>query len=1145
MYDSILNVNKRFKASVNLSYDLYNEDKISQYVPTTDLCDVIKEYTKSVLKNGDKATLLAGPYGKGKSYLMLMLTFLFSKRENKELFKKVLNRIKKIDAELYELLIELDSKNISLLPVIINNNSFDDINQNFMIALKNSLIDHKINDLVPVTAYTECLDLIKKWEDNSDSNFDILDLCLRKLNIDLNDLKNGLKNYELESYKIFERLFSCVSHGYSFNPLISNDIGLVYSDVSIKLQNYGYSGMFVIFDEFGAFLDSQTSGFTSKLNKIQSFAEKCESSGINNQMHFCCIIHKDIKLYCDKDNVYRNEFETIAGRFKQRRFDRSLDENYQILCQAIEKKPDYKNAVNVYKEKNAEFLGNLKESGIFNDAKQVEYIIDNGYPFNPIALYALIQSSEKVAQNERTLFTFISDNDVNSFNYFILNNNESLLNVPVIYEYFSNLIRNNAIYKEIAYKVDSLKRMTLVEEERDIIKVIALIKLIDDEVKYSSSVNNISLSLNKKPEVIEGMISSMISRNLLKKNVNDNSIDFAVIADNSINELINNTVLKKFADQQLSDLLNKFDKNKYYISNEYNFNNNMVRFYKSIYLEASKVMNVSDFSNLMVGQDCDGIIINLINDSKAKSSDIIEVISNAKIKNLIIRYVDKPFNNIAKERLYSLFAAKYLMENKKEVSDTVRLVLPSYIEDSTSEVNKYLKSVYDNARVYNSFTLNKNKVSLKDAINKSLSSVFYKTVIFNNEQVNKNNISSVTSKARNVIVDDVLNHRIKDYGTTSQEATMFDSYSESIKNHDEVVKLIINWLASSNGNKLNAFDIVSTLSKTPYGMRKGIMPLYIATAISRISISDNDNFDTVILYNDIQEIELSASNIASLVNNPKKYYFCYTKISSNKLKVTNDLIKLFNCDSSASFSDNIICLVKKIKNKVSNLAPIIIKSDKKDNILGLDEDELKFKDLMLKHDLNNYELLFNTIPNTIGCSYDELVKNLNSIFGGYDMKLNSFYEKSIQKVKSKFVSSDTIKSSFELWYSKHKQIDKIVFELNEKNMYKTLKTIEYNDDDAINLLSYSTLGCKLDNWSTKKMELFFKIIDIMISKTDSYVEDRNVSKEEFKTEKNVPLSSIGKTLYSNLADSLDEYGDSISNEEKAIILRKLLNDILN
>ena len=110
----------------------------------------------------------------------------------------------------------------------------------------------------------------------------------------------------------------------------------------------------------------------------------------------------------------------------------------------------------------------------------------------------------------------------------------------------------------------------------------------------------------------------------------------------------------------------------------------------------------------MVGLDCDGIIINLINDAKLKPSDIINIISNSKVKNIIIRYVEKPFNTIAKDRLYSLFAAKYLMDNKKEVSDSVKLVLPSYIEDSANEVNKYLKRVYDNAKCYNYFTLNKN-----------------------------------------------------------------------------------------------------------------------------------------------------------------------------------------------------------------------------------------------------------------------------------------------------------------------------------------------------------------------------------------------------------------------------------------------------
>ena len=687
--------------------------------------------------------------------------------------------------------------------------------------------------------------------------------------------------------------------------------------------------------------------------------------------------------------------------------------------------------------------------------------------------------------------------------------------------------------------------MTLVEEERNIIKVIAIMKLIDDDVKYSSSLNNISLSLNKEPSYVEKIVDSMISKNILKKNLNDNTIDFAVIADDSINELINNIILKKYSEYPLSDLLDKFDKNKYYISNEYNFNNNMVRFYRSIYLEASTLVQLSDLSSLMAGKECDGLLINLINDNRLKVSQIVEVLNRSNLKNIIIRYTDKNFSVMAKERLYSIFAANYLLDSKKEVSDSVKLVLPSYIEDSSTEVNNYLKSIYSEAKCYNFYTLNKNKTSLKECINISLSEIFNKTVIFNNEQVNKNNISSVTSKARNLIIDDILSNNKNDYGTTSQEATIFDSYKASINSSDEVIKLIINWIVSSNGNKICAEELINALIKEPFGMRRGIIPLFIATAVSRISISNKEQFDTVILYNDTQEIEVSANNISKMVSNPKKYYFCFKQISNTKLKITNELLELLDCTSNVSFSDNIICLVQKLKNKVSNLAPIIIKSDIRENILNLSESELKFKDLLLKHDLNNYELLFTLIPEVLGCEYEQMVTYINATFGSFDMKLNSFYEKTIKEVKKKFMYSDTIKSSFDLWYAQHKQIDNIVFETNEKNMYKALKSVEYNDDDAINLLSYSAVNCRLDNWTSKKKELFFRIIDLMISKTENFVEENDVQKSDFNIDINAKLSSIGKTLYSNLLDSIEEYGDSISNEEKAIILKKLMNEIIN
>ena len=49
MYDRYIKIDKNFKSSVNLQYDLFNEEKILQYVPTTDLCDVIKVYIKMVV----------------------------------------------------------------------------------------------------------------------------------------------------------------------------------------------------------------------------------------------------------------------------------------------------------------------------------------------------------------------------------------------------------------------------------------------------------------------------------------------------------------------------------------------------------------------------------------------------------------------------------------------------------------------------------------------------------------------------------------------------------------------------------------------------------------------------------------------------------------------------------------------------------------------------------------------------------------------------------------------------------------------------------------------------------------------------------------------------------------------------------------
>ena len=108
MYSRYIDVNKKFKSSVNLEYDLKNEEKIKEYIPTSDLCDVLEYYISSALNNKNlRSTLLVGPYGKGKSYLMLMITYLLGKRENKALFNIVVDKIKKINSNLANMLIKI------------------------------------------------------------------------------------------------------------------------------------------------------------------------------------------------------------------------------------------------------------------------------------------------------------------------------------------------------------------------------------------------------------------------------------------------------------------------------------------------------------------------------------------------------------------------------------------------------------------------------------------------------------------------------------------------------------------------------------------------------------------------------------------------------------------------------------------------------------------------------------------------------------------------------------------------------------------------------------------------------------------------------------------------------------------------------
>jgi ABC-type phosphate transport system ATPase subunit len=63
--------NSEFRNAINLDLNLNHKEKLQSYIPTKSSVDILKRYLLSIINNQMHASMLIGPYGKGKSHLLL------------------------------------------------------------------------------------------------------------------------------------------------------------------------------------------------------------------------------------------------------------------------------------------------------------------------------------------------------------------------------------------------------------------------------------------------------------------------------------------------------------------------------------------------------------------------------------------------------------------------------------------------------------------------------------------------------------------------------------------------------------------------------------------------------------------------------------------------------------------------------------------------------------------------------------------------------------------------------------------------------------------------------------------------------------------------------------------------------------------
>lgn len=147
----MISVASGFQYSVNISYDLNNDEKLKNFIPTQSALNLLEDILLSMHPTStERARVLIGAYGKGKSHIVLTILSMIMKKEQR-LFEKVMPKIEEND-ELYQYVQNYYESNNKILPVIIFGSNTS-LTQAFLLALQRTLSVNGLLDIMPETNY--------------------------------------------------------------------------------------------------------------------------------------------------------------------------------------------------------------------------------------------------------------------------------------------------------------------------------------------------------------------------------------------------------------------------------------------------------------------------------------------------------------------------------------------------------------------------------------------------------------------------------------------------------------------------------------------------------------------------------------------------------------------------------------------------------------------------------------------------------------------------------------------------------------------------------------------------------------------------------------------------------------------------------
>ncbi len=1175
--DEVINIDKRYQNSINLKLDAGKNEFIQQYIPTQASVRILSRYLQDIYEEGkEKSTLLVGPYGKGKSHLLLVLLRLLQDMDSAEataLIRKCAN----VDAEFGAKLKTYQKKPVKLMPVIVSFGR-ESLEASYRMAMIRSLTMFGLDELVPDSYYSVALDTIDKWKKEYPKTYGTFVSMLGESKA--LELVKGLKKNRKESLEKFREIHPKLTSGSRFEPLIETDVPKMFQEVTLLLQrNYGYDGIVIVFDEFSKFMEGESKANVSKdMALVQEMCELAQNSK-EYKIYHICVAHKSIKEYAGYlSREVINEFTGVDGRIQEVFFDTFEKNNYELIQNVIEKKGPFDK---YYNELNTKILAKSFKLATFeNDFESreefQEIVLRGCHPMTPLTTYLLLKVSAQIGQNERSLITFLANKEEHTLASYI--EEESLAGSFVypdrIFDYFAPIlkkdIQNQRNHNEWQKTVVALADAETPEEQQ-VLKTICMIRIAGVAERIEAKEETLGIALNRSREEMREILQRMLKKEMILYREKLSSYVIRQKIDVDIEErlsAVENTQLNRVS---MGTELAKLDHRKYELPRRYNHTYEMTRYFTYCFVEVEdflKDKRGTFLADVEGNRQPDGQILLLIDRQGNREELVQKKVAGLKNPRLVVLYPKKAFD--VDEIVKRLLAIGIMTKDSESINaDNVLLEELAILEEEYRyKLNTMLDDLYlPEKGVCQLFYCGTwNTENLNEGLSQICESYYGKTPRINHELVNRKQVTAQIRKARGNVMERILaGQSCEDWRQgTSAEATIYratllhtgvdkeNTQKKSSKDVEQMRKIIRNFIAEADGNSVCFAELYEILKGKKLGMREGIIPIFLAWELSLIEglavvyyTGGSDSMG--------QELVLSATVLDAVTESPKDYSLYLEKGTIEKETYLAQLEKLFDCDSKMRMSERLYTLVETMQRWFLELPLCTVNAFAKHKEYG------GLCNALRERFLNPREFVFAKLGKIFG---ENRLSELVVLVTGAKREMELYYGEQIVKVEQHVrqimgLAEGSLHSELVSWHHRYKDNVRsvILSTTSERVLGFAGNPSSRNEEHIINELAKILTGFYVSDWRDESIQLFEKqlkevVKEVATERKESVEGKRHLSftgSDGTEVEKYVEQAeedAVYQFMTAALHDAIDEFGDSLQKEQKIAACLEVLEQLI-